>query len=150
MILSNPRHEAFAQALAKGKTADEAYQHAGYRPNRHNAAALARKQHISTRVRDLQHRTAEKSTWSAAERMKSLQAIHDAQVDKDPRTAIAAIQEANKMDGSHAAQKHQHAGAIGTYDLSKMSDDELDRLEAILGPLALAGGDQSGEGEAEG
>jgi phage terminase small subunit len=80
--------------------------------------------------------------------MKSLQAIHDAQIEKDPRTAIAAIQEANRMDGSHAAQKHQHAGAIGTYDLSKMSDDELDRLEAILGPLALAGGDPSGEGEA--
>lgn len=82
--------------------------------------------------------------------MKSLQAIHDAQIDKDPRVAISAIAEANKMDGSHAAQKHQHAGAIGTYDLSKMSDDELDRLEAILGPLAIAGGDTGGEGEAEG
>lgn len=42
----------------------------------------------------------------------------------------------------------QHRGAIGTYDLTKVSDEELDRLEAILGPLALAGGDQGGEGEA--
>jgi hypothetical protein len=43
----------------------------------------------------------------------------------------------------------QHKGSIGTYDLTKMSDDELDRLETILGPLALDGGDQSGENEAE-
>lgn len=44
----------------------------------------------------------------------------------------------------------QHKGSIGTYDLTKMSDDELDRLESILGPLALNGGNQSGESEAEG
>ena len=43
----------------------------------------------------------------------------------------------------------QHKGSIGTYDLSKLSNDELDRLETILGPLALAGGDTSGEGEEE-
>ena len=99
---------------------------------------------------ELQKKTADRAVWTAAERMKSLQAIHDAQVEKDPRTAIAAIQEANRMDGSHAAQKHQHSGSIGTYDLTKLSDDELDRLESILGPLALAGGDQGGEAEAEG
>lgn len=46
-------------------------------------------------------------------------------------------------------QAVEHSGNIGTYDLSKLSDDELDRLENILGPLAFAGGDQGGEGEAE-
>lgn len=44
-------------------------------------------------------------------------------------------------------QAVEHSGNIGTYDLSKLSDDELDRLENILGPLAIAGGDQGGEGE---
>lgn len=47
-------------------------------------------------------------------------------------------------------QSHEHKGAIGTYDLTKLSDDELDRLESILGPLALSGGDPSGEGEESG
>lgn len=42
-------------------------------------------------------------------------------------------------------QSLQHSGAIGTYDLSKVSDDQLDQLEEILGPLADAGGDQGGE-----
>jgi len=52
--LKNPRHEAFAQALARGVSASAAYVEAGYKANRHNAAALAREQHIGTRVTELQ------------------------------------------------------------------------------------------------
>ena len=53
-ILTNPRHEAFAQALARGMSASAAYVEAGYKANRHNAAALAREEHIGTRVTELQ------------------------------------------------------------------------------------------------
>jgi phage terminase small subunit len=53
-ILANPKHEAFAQGLARGSSATAAYVEAGYKANRHNAAALARKQHILTRVGELQ------------------------------------------------------------------------------------------------
>src|SRR6516225_9401009 len=49
-----PRHEAFAQALARGMSASAAYVEARYKANRHNAAALAREQHIGTRVTELQ------------------------------------------------------------------------------------------------
>jgi hypothetical protein len=52
--LKNPRHEAFAQALARGMSASAAYLEAGYKANRHNAAALAREKHIRTRVAELQ------------------------------------------------------------------------------------------------
>lgn len=51
-VLKNARHEAFAQELAKGKTADEAYKLAGFKPNRGNAATLKQKQSISKRVDD--------------------------------------------------------------------------------------------------
>lgn len=51
--LVNPRHERFAQELAKGKTADESYPIAGFKENRHNAAALAREEHIKARVAEL-------------------------------------------------------------------------------------------------
>jgi phage terminase small subunit len=51
-ILENPRHEAFAQGLARGSSAAAAYVEAGYKPNCHNAAALARKQRISTRANE--------------------------------------------------------------------------------------------------
>ncbi len=53
-VLKNPRHEAFAQALARGMSATAAYVEAGYKSNRHNAAALARQKHISARVAELQ------------------------------------------------------------------------------------------------
>jgi hypothetical protein len=52
--LKNPRHEAFAQALARGMSASAAYVEGGYKANRHNAAALAREEHIRTRVTELQ------------------------------------------------------------------------------------------------
>jgi hypothetical protein len=48
--LTNSRDEIFARELAKGRSATQAYEIAGYRPNRHNADALARQQHISTRA----------------------------------------------------------------------------------------------------
>lgn len=52
-ILPNAKHERFAQEIAKGKSASEAYVEAGYKANRHNAATLARTKHISTRVDEL-------------------------------------------------------------------------------------------------
>ena len=43
------------------------------------------------------------------------------------------------------AVDHNHRGAIGTYDLTKLSNEKLAELEAILGSAALAGGDQGRE-----
>lgn len=148
--LRNAKHEAFAQALARGETASDAYVIAGYAQSRSAASRLSTNVNILRRVDQIKARAAEKAEWTAADRLLSLKAIHDAQTDKDPRTAIAAIAEANKMQGTIAAQKHQHSGHVGTYDLSRMTDEQLDHLESILGPLAIAGGDQGGEGEAEG
>src|SRR5215468_3108030 len=52
--LKNPRHEAFAQTLARGMSASAAYGQVGFKPHRANAATLARKEHISVRVAELQ------------------------------------------------------------------------------------------------
>jgi phage terminase small subunit len=152
-ILPNPRHESFAQALAKGKTADEAYALAGYRPHRSNASRMSANDSVRARVEELQSRVAERTVITAAsitERLLNIAAKAEASNDAPMLSvARASLMDAAKLNGL-VVDKHKHSGAIGTYDLSKMSDDELDRLEAILGPLALAGGDQSGEGEAEG
>jgi hypothetical protein len=51
--LDNPKHERFAQELAKGLAADKAYELAGFKPNRGNAATLKQKQSISDRVLEL-------------------------------------------------------------------------------------------------
>ena len=52
--LKKSRHEAFAQALARGMSASAAYGQVGFKPHRANAATLARKEHISVRVAELQ------------------------------------------------------------------------------------------------
>lgn len=56
--LQNHKHELFAQALAKGETADAAYVSAGYRANRGNAATLKANQNVEQRVAELQERAA--------------------------------------------------------------------------------------------
>jgi hypothetical protein len=48
--LQNPRDERFAQLLASGKNATDAYELAGYQRSHSNGPALARIEEISARV----------------------------------------------------------------------------------------------------
>jgi len=52
-ILTNPRREKFAQGLFEGRPASEAYEKAGYRPNRANATRLKANDHIRARLDEL-------------------------------------------------------------------------------------------------
>jgi phage terminase small subunit len=53
-VIKNQRRELFAEGLAQGKTADAAYENAGYKPNRHNASRLKTNETIIARVLELQ------------------------------------------------------------------------------------------------
>ena len=44
------------------------------------------------------------------------------------------------------ANEYKHSGALGTYDMTKVSDADLARLELILAPVADAGANQGGTG----
>lgn len=57
--LANPRHERFAQELAKGKSQSDAYQNAGYEPSEPNASRLTRNDKVAARVAELQERAVE-------------------------------------------------------------------------------------------
>ena len=50
----SPRHEVFAQARARGETADAAYVAAGYKRHDGNAARLSGNERILRRVQELQ------------------------------------------------------------------------------------------------
>lgn len=56
--LANPRHERFAQELAKGKSATEAYAEAGYEESRSAASRLSSNVNVQARVAELQERAA--------------------------------------------------------------------------------------------
>jgi hypothetical protein len=51
--LCNAKHERFAQGLAEGKSKIEAYEIAGYKPNRSHASRLVAKGNIRRRVAEL-------------------------------------------------------------------------------------------------
>jgi hypothetical protein len=59
-ILANTKHELFAQSLAKGLSADAAYQAAGCKPNRGNVIRLKANESIVKRVAEIQGKAAEK------------------------------------------------------------------------------------------
>jgi hypothetical protein len=101
--LSNPRHERFAQELAKGNTADAAYVSAGYKENRHNAATLGRSKHISTRVSEIQDRAAVRTEITLAgltERLIRLADKAEALADAPGiQASRACIADAAKLNG---------------------------------------------------
>lgn len=155
-VLKNARYEQFSQGLAKGLPATEAYVQAGYNESRSAASRLSTNVNIQRRIAEIKARVAEKAEWSAADRLISLKSIHDASLTEDRRTAIAAIAEANKMQGSYAPTKQEltgkGGGPIQTVELTNVSDEHLAALKEIFGPLASgAGGDDesdpSGGGE---
>lgn len=109
-VLKNAKYEAFAQALASGKSADESYSEAGFKPNRGNATRLKANESVAKRVEEIKARISEKAEWSSAARLKMLGVIARSNLRRDPRVSVSAIAEANKMQGSHAVVRHQIGG----------------------------------------
>lgn len=73
--LKNAKHEAFAQGLAKGLSADEAYAKAGFKPNRGNASRLKANESIAARVDELVGKGAEKAEATVERVLKELSRI---------------------------------------------------------------------------
>ncbi len=57
-VLSNARHERFAQEIAAGSRAADAYAKAGYNRSKTNASSLKNRADVSERIRELQDQMA--------------------------------------------------------------------------------------------
>lgn len=137
-ILDNARHERFAQELAKGATADEAYQLAGYKANRGNASTLKANQNILDRVAELKTAVAEKVIIDEAyvlstikdtvERCRQAEPVRDRKGDivltetPDGQVAPAyvfnstSVLKGAELLGKHIGmfkERHEHTGANG-------------------------------------
>ena len=145
-VLKNARHEKFAQSRASGRTIDDAYIDAGFKANRGNAARLNANESVRKRIVEITSRVAEKAEWSAADRLISLKSIHDASLGDDHRTAIAAIAEANKMQGSYAPSRNEHTGkGGGPIEYANLTEEEID---ARIAALAAGASEAEPTGEA--
>ncbi|MER9580480.1 hypothetical protein [Mesorhizobium sp. M0276] len=88
-MLQNTRHECYARHRAKGKSIDEAYALAGYRPNRGNAARLNANESIKVRVAELQGEAAERAIVTIESIARQLD--DDRQLARELGQAAAAV-----------------------------------------------------------
>lgn len=159
-VLANARHERFSQELAKGLTADAAYEAAGFKPNRGNAARLKANEHVSMRVAELQgdmaERTVEKAAKTRTDVVTELAKIGFVDVKDDAVKASdkrAALLNLAQIEG-WVVERHEHTGKDGgpiRHDMSVYSDEHLAQLATILGTATHArrgaGGDTPTGGE---
>jgi len=147
-----PKQKRFVTEYLKDQNATQAAARAGYSKATANqqGSRLLANVGVAAAIAAGQSRLAKKAAITVESLAEELeQARGMALRERQPSAAVAATMGKAKLAGL-LVERHKHSGAVGTYDLSKLSEDELDRLEQILGPLADAGGDPGGEGEAEG
>lgn len=97
--LGNPKHERFAQLLAKGLTADEAYQEAGYAENRGNATRLKANESVLRRVAEIQERAAVRTEITVATLTDRLLAIA-AKGESSTEAPLLSVARASLMDAA--------------------------------------------------
>lgn len=78
-VLANPKHERFAQAIAKGKSQADAYVEAGYKAipitAKVNGCKLLTNANIKARVKELQEHAAEKTEITIASLSQELMRV---------------------------------------------------------------------------
>jgi hypothetical protein len=87
--LKNPKHERFAQEIAKGETQVEAYAKAGYAPNRSHAARLVANGSIAKRVAEIQNKAAERTVVTVESILRDLE--EDRAFARENGSASAAV-----------------------------------------------------------
>jgi hypothetical protein len=146
-ILSNSRHERFAQGLAAGKTAGDAYEAAGYKPNAHNAATLRRKQTISTRVAELLKPAADAIESAGKAAGVSIQTIHamlleDRALARENSQAAAAVKATESLGRLYGlyVERQTTDGTVRILSDKPMTEDEWQREYAGASPVGSSGG----------
>lgn len=126
--LTNPKHERFAQELAKGKTQIEAYGNAGYRPNPSAASRLADDAKICERLAELQERGAARAEISLASATTHLLRLASAAERLGDAAGIqasrASVMDACKLNGLIVDKALTAATTV---------EDLLDRLDGKAG-----------------
>lgn len=136
--LTNPKHERFAQELAKGRTADESYVAAGYVENHGNAGRLKANEVITARVAELLARAAAKVEVTAetiAMQLDEDRAL--ARQLKQMGAAVAASMGKAKLFGL-ITDKVQGRLTVNDGRADELGDDELAHIASRGGGRTAA------------
>lgn len=146
-----PKQARFVSEFLKDQNATQAAVRAGYSKSTANqqGSRLLANVGVAAELRKKQTRVAKKAEITVESLAAEFEEARQlARRQKQASAMVAATSGKGKLSGLLVERRH-HSGAIGTYDLTKLTDEQLDHLESILGPLAHDGGDPGGEGEAE-
>lgn len=152
--LKNAKYEAFAQGLAKGRSQEDAYAEAGFKPHRQNASRLMTNDDIQRRVAELQGKAAQKVSITVESLATELEEARQIAItEKQSSAAVSATMGKAKLFGL-GSENRKISGTlqvitISAKQLEALTDDELASLEnayPVLQKLGLvAAGDQSTE-----
>lgn len=113
-VLSNARRERFAQELAKGNTAREAYKLAGYSDCKQSAARLAKEPEVVERMTELAHISALEIGQSMEERILRYAALSKkAEEIGDLATAVRSEDSITKIGGWFAQERENDRMPLG-------------------------------------
>ena len=124
-VLQNPKHEKFAQELAKGKTAEESYALAGFSPNRGNASVLKHKQNILDRVSELLSERESIHAQATADAIKST-ALTKEWVIETLKENVARAMQAKPVktdDDGEAIGEYQYQGSVANRALELLGKE---------------------------
>lgn len=129
--LENPKHERFAQDIAKGMSQAEAYRNAGYRPNDPAASRLARNVKVQARVTEIVDRSAIRTEITLQSLMEEAAAIQKAALEAGQHSAaVAALTAKAKLAGLWIDKAENLNRNV---DANRLSDADLAEIVASDG-----------------
>lgn len=132
--LENAKHERFAQELAKGKSATDAYEAAGYKRHDGNAATLRGNQRVLDRVAELQERGAIKTEITLQSLIQEAAEIQaSALEDGQHSAAVAALTAKAKLAGLWV-ERSENENVNTNYVVSGDPVDSVEEWEAEHAP----------------
>jgi len=146
--LRNPRWEHFAQELAKGKPASEAYVLAGYKANDGNCIRLKGTERVVARVQQLLSRSAARTGVTVESLLDELEEARKQAVEiNQPSAAVSAIVAKGKLAGLVVDRKE--VGKPGEFEGMNVYElrEHISRAIEKLGIGASSAGEE-GEGGA--
>lgn len=142
-VLPNQRHERFAQELAKGKTADDAYELAGYKRNRRNATTLKSKQDIQSRLAELLQSAWDRSELTKDWVIEKLKVVHSAAIEqKQLGSANRALELMGKELGMFVDRTQQD---VSLSDEREAKPDFAETLAKSTGSTATSSPDSGND-----
>src|SRR5438094_960635 len=120
-LLRNPKHECFAQELAKGKSGAAAYKLAGYKGDRRDATKLRHSPDVARRLEEILA-SRDRAETKAVERT----------IERTAITKQRVIEELAKIGFANMADYTRLVGSERVVDLADASLDHLAAVQEIV------------------